>query len=138
LLLQTGRIVRIFGRLSIREDDDTKIVAGVIETCPTTDKNETVSLSKGVTYKDASHTNIKTKSTKKKCVFLRFPSSTCQELIDVNKLLKIFDGNTTVSFYFSDKKEYIKQPGTSCIDVNDVLLKQLNSILGKENVVLQD
>lgn len=137
LLLQTGRIVQIFGKLSLREDDEAKIIAEIIEPCPTKDEAEYILKKNGTDVKNKSSANVPTKAQKKKGVFLRFSSSVCEELLVVNKLLSIFEGNTPVYFYFIDKDKYAVQPKKSWVFVNDVLLSELGNILGKENVVLQ-
>lgn len=138
LLLQNGRVVQIFGKLSLREDDEAKIVAEVIEPCPTKDETDSIRQSKGKGFNNRSSADAPVKSQKKKGLFLRFPSSNCEEILAVNKLLSIFEGNTAVYFYFLDNNKYTVQPKKSWVFVNDVLVEELGNILGKENVVLQN
>ena len=137
LLLQTGRVVRIFGKLSLREDDEAKIVVEIIEPCPEKDDIDYMLQKKDIESNNSTAT-IDTKAERKKGLFLRFASSNCDEIDTVKKLLSIFDGSTAVYFYFCDNNKYLMHPKKEWIDVNDVLIAQLNSILGEENVVLKN
>lgn len=137
LLLQVGRVVRIFGKLSLREDDDAKIVAEMIEPCPTKDEGDYLLQNKDADTKRKSPMFAHETSENRKGLFLRLPSSNCEEVIAVKKLLRIFEGNTAVYLYFLDKNKYVVQPKESWIHINDVLIEELKNLLGEENVVLQ-
>ncbi len=117
-----GNIVLIHGRVSIREDEDTKIVCEAVEPCPS----------------ESSLPVVKEEKKKAKGLFLRFDTSDSPQIECCRKLLAIFDGNTTLYYYFTDKKEYKRNPLMQGIDVNNVLLRELRKILGDSNVIYND
>jgi len=146
LLLQVGRIVQIFGRLSLREDEDAKIVCELIDVCPTKEQLSVIETAQNA--KNGNHSNEtneiyelrqneKKAGIKRNGLFLRIPYSGCEEQLETQKILDVFEGNTPLYFYFIDKKEYRLQPRTKWIDMNDIMISELNRILGRENVVIR-
>ena len=115
-LLQTGNVVLLSGRLSLREDKEPTIVCESIEPCP----------------KDSQKQQKKVKHG----LFLRVDAKNSEKQKRALNLLQIFDeGNTPARFYYNDTKEYSKQ--AVGVDVNEPLLNELRRLLGAENVVLQ-
>ena len=117
-----GNIVLVHGRVSMREDEDTKIVCEAVEACPS----------------ENSLPVIKQERKKAKGLFLRFDTSDSPQIECCRKLLAIFDGNTTLYYYFNDIKEYKRNPLMQGIDVNTVLLRELRKILGDSNVIYNE
>ena len=115
-----GNIVLLRGRISMREDEDTKIVCESIERCPSEESLP-----------------VEEKSLKKKAkgLFLRFDNAQSPQIECCRKLLAIFDGNVPLFYFYSDVKEYKKNPIGYGIDVNPVLLRELRKILGDDNVI---
>ena len=120
-----GNIVLIHGRISMREDEETKIVCETAEPCPSEGSLNTVK-------------TVKTEKKKAKGLFLRFDTSDSPQIECCRKLLAIFDGNTPLYYYFSDKNEYKRNPILQGIDVNNVLLRELRRILGESNVIYNE
>ncbi len=115
-----GNIVLLRGRVSMREDEDTKVVCESVELCPS----------------EESLPEIKqTQKKKVKGLFLRFDNAQSPQIECCRRLLAIFDGNVPLFYYFSDSKEYKKNPIGYSIDVNAVLLRELRKILGDDNVI---
>ncbi len=114
-----GNVVLLRGRISMREDEETKLVCESIEPCPD----------------EAAVPEKKTEKKKAKGLFLRFDTESSPQVECCRKLLDIFDGNTPLYYYFNDKKEYKRNPTGQGIDVNDVLLRELRKILGESNVI---
>ena len=114
-----GNVVLIRGRVSMREDEETKLVCESIEPCPD----------------ESSIPEKKQEKKKAKGLFLRFDTATSPQIECCRKLLDIFDGNTLLFYYFDDKKEYRRNPIGQGIDVNEVLLRELRKILGESNVI---
>ncbi|MBR6634943.1 MAG: hypothetical protein IKL41_04900 [Clostridia bacterium] len=115
--LQTGNVVLLEGRLSLREDKEPSLVCEKISPCP----------------KDAPEAKVEKKV--KHGLFLRVDSVNGEQKRRALNLLEIFEGNTPARFYYNDSKKY-----DSCVigvDVNEPLLGELRRILGAENVVLQ-
>mgnify|MGYP003301905730 CR=1 FL=1 len=128
-LFYEGNIVLLRGRISMREDEDTKIVCESIEKCP--DLNS---------IPEEKETDDVKSSGKKKAngLFLRFDSASSPQIECCKKLLMIFDGMTPLYYYFADKKEYNRNPLGQNIDVNPVLLRELRKILGESNVIYNE
>ncbi len=117
-----GNVVLIHGRLSIREDEDTKIVCEVVEPCPS----------------EKSVPSVNRNKKKAEGLFLRFDTSESPQIECCRKLLTIFDGNTPLYYYFDDIKEYKRNPIMHGIDVNRILLRELRKILGDSNVIYNE
>ncbi len=118
-----GNTILIHGRISMREDEDTKIVCEAVEPCPS--ENTVIQ-------------EEKPQKKKAKGLFLRFDSTSSPQIEYCRRLLAIFDGNTSLYYYFSNTKEYRKNPIRQGIDVNDVLLRELRKILGESNVIYNE
>ncbi len=115
-----GNIVLLRGRLSIRDDEETKLVCESVEPCPPL---------------DAPVPEKKAEKKKVQGLFLRFDTSDSPQIELCRRLLAIFDGNTPLYYYFSNQNKYIPNPIKQGIDVNPVLLRELRKILGDPNVI---
>ena len=111
-LLLAGNVVLIKGRLSLKEDEDAKIVVDTIENAPE---------------------NMQKK--KKTGMFLRLQSQSSPQAFKCNELLQGRGGKLPVYFYFNDTKQY--RAMNYSVDADELLLSQLRSLLGNENVVIQ-
>lgn len=118
-LLQTGAVVLVSGRLSLREDREPSLVCDTIQPCPN----------------EASLSLRKPQPKKPPRLFLRVPAAQSSEKEKALNLLLIFEGNTPARFYYNDSKKYDDR--AVGVDVNEPLLDELRRILGAENVVLQ-
>ena len=123
--LAEGKVVLIHGKVSVREDEDTKLVCDRIEPY----------VSSGTEGTEAEPEQPAEKAKKRRGLFLRLPSSDCAERRSVEKFLRIFEGNTRLYYYYTDTKQYDARPVECCVDVNEPLLGELRRILGSENVV---
>ncbi len=138
LMLQTGRIVQIFGRLSVREDEDTKIICEQIEACPL--KEEVQAEAKLLNNNETNNseiTNINCLSSnnQREGLYLRVKSEGCKEQILSQRVLDVFSGTVPLYYYYINTNEYVLLPETKWVDVNDIMLSELSKILGEENVV---
>lgn len=124
-MFHEGNIILLHGRVSVREDEDTKIVCEAVEPLP--------SLTTPVSPK--ANKDIKKGAAG---LFLRFDNSSSPQIECCCKLLRIFDGETTLYFYFADTKEYKRNPLGQNINVNGVLLRELRKILGESNVIFNE
>lgn len=124
-LFNEGNIILIRGRISMREDEETKIVCEEVSPYP----NES-----SVSINDEK-TLLNKEKKKADGLFLRFDTATSPQLEYCRRLLEIFDGNTPLYYYFNDTKEYKRNPLGMGIAVNDVLLRELKKILGDSNVI---
>ena len=119
-ILVEGNIVLIHGRLSLKEDEEPKIIAELIEPCPPKPEKQPE------------------KKKQRKGLFLRFDSANSPQIAECEKLLAIFDGSFPLYYYFSDKNEYKMFDLRNGVSVNEVLLRELRKILGAGNVIYNE
>lgn len=105
----------IKGRLSIRDDKDPQIVANLIRPLSDTDP----------------YPGEQTPREGK--LYIRLKSQEDAALERIKLILTMFPGQDQLIIYFEDTK---KKYGTSCI-IHPVLIKELEEMLGKENVVVK-
>ena len=117
-----GRIVVMHGRLSMREDEETKLVCDHIEAF----------------VPEAAAAQQSTGKKPRKGLFLRFPAADCPQRITAEKMMRIFEGNVRVYYYYMDTGRYDPQPVEKCVDMNVPLFHELQRILGTENVVYNE
>ena len=125
-MFHEGNILLLHGRVSMREDEDTKVVCEAVEPCPSSVPAEAVK------------TPTQEKKKAARGLFLRFDTASSPQIKYCRKLLNIFDGAVPLYYYFADTKEYKRNPIGQNIDVNDVLLRELRKILGESNVIFNE
>lgn len=121
-LLQEGNIVLLQGRLSLREEEEAKLVCEVVEPCP----------QQGEAAPQAQ------KRKQKRGLFLRFATENTPLQAKAQQFLDIFPGSAPLSFYFMDTQKYAKSTALRGVEVNAPLLRELRELLGEENVVWND
>ena len=125
-MFHEGNILLLHGRVSMREDEDTKVVCEAVEPCPSSVPAE------------AAKAPTQEKKKAARGLFLRFDTASSPQIEYCRKLLIIFDGAVPLYYYFADTKEYKRNPIGQNIDVNDVLLRELRKILGESNVIFNE
>mgnify|MGYP002508119190 FL=1 len=118
-LIYDGSIISVSGNLSIEEEKDAKVLAGVIEAPPT----------------DVKGGNAEVKKRKKKALYLRFKNKEDKKIHLAKRVTAIFEGTIPLYFYYTESGEYELQPRADFVEVNETELKELKRILGDENVV---
>lgn len=101
-LFTEGNVILIHGRLSVREDEEAKLVCESAEPCPPADAKRKVS--EQVRQASNAVTQPQKKAAKTPGLFLRFASENCPEIERAQRVLDFFDGNKTVYFYYCDTK----------------------------------
>ena len=109
-----GVVCLIGGRLSVKEDENPKIILDYFETAD----------------------GVKVNTTKRVGLFLRFSNNSSSEYLKTVNYLKsnARAGDTMLYFYFEDTKKYFNG---SKIIVDDKFVSDLKLILGEKNVILQ-
>ncbi len=125
-LIAEGDVVLIHGRLSLREDEEPKIVVEAMEPCPKMPVNP------------SKPQPSQPKKKQRSGLFLKFDSETSPQIPICENLLSIFDGRTPLYYYFSDTASYKKCGDSAGVDVNPVLLRELRKILGDANVIYNE
>ncbi len=120
-IIKDGEIFVFNGRISIREDEDTKIICDTVEKA------------------DAALVTSSQTSTKKKRhgLFLKFDSESDPRIFRAEKFIRIFDGTMPVYFYFNDTKKYVLQSTSKFVAINDPLIRELKNLLGDSGVAIQ-
>ena len=126
-LLNVGSVVLLCGRLSLREDEEPKIVMDSVSLPP--DENSIV------TADTASQNSDKPKKSVRKGLFVRFCTKNCEEVKKSTNLITIFEGMLPVYYYFDDAKSYERQQFSTT--ANDPMISELKRINGEKNVVVQ-
>ena len=119
-LITEGSVVQMRGRVSMREDEETKLVCEQV--LPAPDKGRI-----------GDHPPPKKKS-KRPGLYLKVPSKESPLYERAKKYILVFDGPTPLYVYFEDTKKLMLAPTSMRVDVNDVLLRELCKVLGKANV----
>ncbi len=124
-VISSSEAVLVKGRLSLREDEDTKIICEEITDAAIFDIEKLAP---------------KPTKNKKKGIHLKIPSTNVSEYVKVKSLLEYANAenavNTPVYIFFSEEKKYVICPNNMWVISSDALIKELKYILGEENVVV--
>ncbi len=112
--IASGSTVMIGGRLSVREEENPKIILDYIEAAE----------------------QIKVNTNKRVGLFLRFSNNNSREYNNCKEYLNQHStaGETMLYLYFNDSKKYFP---CKKINVNDDIIEKLKNLIGDENVILQ-
>lgn len=133
-LLLPGNILLIDGRVSLRDEEEIRVIPDRISPCPNQDAVEQVP-------QDAVHTPPvsvpKTELTQeiRQGLFLLIDTLESEQDKKVKNLLSIFEGQIPVYLCYNDtRKKYVSARG---VDVNIPLLSELQKLLGEKGVLLK-
>ena len=120
--LRENAVVVIEGRLSVREDEPSKLMA------------ESISPIEGYnpSRPQANRPNLMRDAAKR--LYVRLPSRTCPEYAKVINLLEIFDGDMPVIFYMEDTKQKLAAPRRLYTSGHPLFFEELRRIVGEKNV----
>lgn len=147
-LLTYDSVVAVRGILSVREDEDVKLLAeSIIPLLPDSEaeKSGAIENVSEKFYDRRDYQNQKTESRQMTAqkytsntirkVYLRVESENSSTYRRAKAICEIFDGNIPAIFYSSERKEYL----TPSVQVNltKFVLDELKEVLGSENVVVK-
>ena len=115
-MLSVGNVLLITGRLSLREDEECKLVCESVTLAP-----------------EKVNAPEKPKKIENKGLYFRLKNKECEEYKKIQHVLDVFDGNTPVYYYFTDEKKTVRHHSRMC-DINDSMLRELKRIVGDENI----
>ena len=127
-LLTVGSVVVLSGRISVREEENAKLLC-----------EKAVTIQDRLAWRSGSPVrkpNAGAGSGKRPGLYLRIPSRQGKEMEKAQNLLEIFEGTTPVYVFFQDTQKVGLAPRSMWVFPNDVLLGQLTEILGEGNVKL--
>lgn len=122
-LIAEGTIVQVKGRLSVREDEDAKLVCEQV--LPPPGQSE----AGGAAAQ---------KKSKRPGFYIKVPSQESPLYDKAKKYLAVFEGPTPLYIYFNDTKKLVLAPASMRVSVNAVLTRELKKLLGEANVVLAE
>lgn len=124
--LTEGSVLCFEGRLSLKDDEDVKIVCENVFTL-----EEYIS--------EKYNTSAKPQKSVNRGLYIRFNDSSDNITIEKCKnVLEVFsDGITDVYYYFADTNKFLRLKSFK-VAVNEPMLKELRKIVGEENVKLKN
>ena len=130
--LYVGSVVEIDGTLSMKEDEEPRVIAEKITALPPVDQ---LNFDRAVSQKQApQRTQTPLRGQR---LYLKVPSLQSREYLKAKNILEIFRGNTQVIFYLSDSKTQMLAPKSLWAALNDTMLSELSYQLGEDNVKLK-
>ncbi len=141
-LLKPGNVLLVRGRLSMREDEEPKLLADAFETAPEpgaplppgftqparrTERAENPSSPPALAEK---------KTTAPPGLYLRVSSKGGADYKRACLVTGIFDGPAPLYFRFRDSGKLLRAPLSMGVWPNEVMLRELRRILGEENVAM--
>lgn len=124
-LIAEGKILKISGRISVREDEETKLICETAVLAP----------------KPNGAADDVQPAGRSKCapgLYLKVKNDESPLYIKAKKYLAVFDGPTPLYVYFSDSRRLFHAPLSMRVSVNSVLIRELKKLLGEKNVVVID
>lgn len=129
-MIKEGNVVLVHGRLSLREEEDAKLVCDQV-TPPPGKAGE-----QPVTASDSGQPSPQKKSARPG-LYVQVPNLKSAQYERAKLLISIFEGTTPVYYFCQDTRKLMLAPAAMWCDVNDVLLGELKNQLGDENVVIR-
>lgn len=131
-LIKENQILYVEGRVSVREDEDIKIICSVITPpskiqVPIAPKQDSAPIQTTNSSPNSPH-------KQRKGLYIRIESKNCDKFIKVTQYLDIFQGTEPLYIFFEDIKKLTLAPRKMWVDFNTPLYKQLKVLLGEENV----
>ena len=121
-LVAEGRIVKIFGRISMTEEKDPKIICEQV--LPPPDSKE---------VHNAEH-----KKNSRPGLYMKAANEEDPLYKKALQYIEVFDGGTPLYVYFTDKKKLLLAPAHYRVSLNDILLRELKKLLGDENIAVNE
>lgn len=133
-LLTFDSAIAVSGTLSIREDEDVKLLCDKVIPLSTNDEYKEEEPSTKPIVQPGKKADI-TQPKRISKLFLRFDSINDIRIKRAIAFCSIFSGNVQVVLYVSDKKEYLKD--IISIEPTNFVINEFKEMLGDENVVIR-
>lgn len=112
---KNDEVVLAKGRISVRDEKEPQLMIDVL---------------KSIDDWDEKSPNT---TAKEKVLWIKVPSSNCDEIKDIQKLLSKFPGHEKIIIYSSSENKRFAAHSI----INESLVKELRQLLGEENVVIK-
>ena len=123
--LQDNAVVVINGRVSVKEEENAKLVA------------EKITPIEEYSANGAAAPRPAQEKPARKGMYLKVPSRSCPQFAKVENLLSIFEGSLPVYIYFEDQKQLTLAPRNLWSMEHELLTCELKRILGDGNVAFK-
>ena len=120
--IRENAVVVIDGRLSVREDEASKLLADSIVPIDSYDPTRP---------QNGRPDPVKAAA---KRLYIRLPSRSCPQYAKVINLLGIFDGNMPVILYLEDTKQKLAAPRHLYTSGHPLFFEELERLVGTENI----
>ena len=136
-LVQAGTVVLVQGRLSVREEEEPKLLADRFSEAPdpAAPPPARPENPRAAAAPPPSAPNPRSSRHRR---YLRRPTKDCPAYKRAENLLAIFEGEEPVYIRFTDTGKLVRAPRSLWIWPNAPLLEELCRVLGEENVALVD
>lgn len=115
-----GKILLMEARVSIREEEEPKLICESVEPVPS-----------------ASGENQRSEKRKRPPgLYLKVTAKESPVYVKAKKYLAVFDGTTPLYVYFSESHQLFHAPLSMRVSLNDVLIRELKKLLGEKNVAI--
>ena len=120
--IRENAVVVIEGRLSVREDEPSKLMA------------ESISPIEGYDPKHPQANRPDRMRDAAQRLYIRLPSRSCPQYAKVVNLLEIFDGDMPVIFYLEDTKQKLAAPRRLYTSGHPLFFQELRRLVGEKNI----
>ena len=133
-LIRSGKPLVVEGTLSIREEEDPKVLCNAIP--PLENFSGQSALGKNARGQDAQRAPAQ-KPARPDILYLRLGGPEDRRLGAVLALLRAHPGESPVQLYFEDQKRYCYPPGRPSAALSEKLLAALRELLGEKGVAVR-
>ena len=127
-LISEGKILKIDGHVSAREEEEPKLICEALSEIPSGDAPPRSPVRPAPARRTGPAPGL----------YLKVPSKDDPLYEKAKKYLAVFDGPTPLYIYFTDPGKLMLAPAFMRVDVNDVLIRELKKLLGDKNVAIID
>ena len=139
--LFVGSIIEVSGALSIKEEEEPKVIADRIIALPPADKlkapESKVPETARVAPRDTRRNDQGRSLSSYTKLYLKVPSLESREYKKAKNILEIFPGITKVIFFLSESNTQALAPSSLWTQLNETMLEELRYQLGEDNVKLR-
>ena len=127
-MLTAGSVYKFSGRLSVRESGEASIICDKVQVVLKDSEQPLRPKFKTETVQKNGKNNVK------HGLYLRVSSMDSEEYKEARRVMDTFAGDVPVIIKALDKEKALKSPRNTWVMMNDVMLRRLEEILGKDNV----
>ncbi|MGN0453251.1 MAG: DNA polymerase III subunit alpha [Ruminococcus sp.] len=146
-LLYEGSVVSVSGTLSLREDEEAKILVNEVQRVEKSSKqnnasspmrdSEPLSQVNPQRYVQDASNRVEENIEKAISLYLKVDSREGRLFKRAQNLVSVFEGSTPVFFYLEEEKKLLKAPRSLWVELNSILVSELKNQLGEDNVKLK-